>query len=784
MIRYTRIFLLCLTIQCIALHVHGLPGHQDAKLFIHFDKTIYSNNEVAWFTGYLLNASSEEIVKHEVLSVALIRDADSTVIKQDKYLIEKGLALGCMLLPDSIAPGSYHFLATTNRVSKGIPDVFFQQSIIIKTDLPPAFTARIKLMDEKTTTQIHQVLLAVTTNDARFLPKPLDVSYRYGNLYRKTKTNVSGELLLSVKEQPDLKDPNLYAKINYGKDSSFVNIPLPVSVKRAYVKFYPEGGYLADQLPAVVAWEVRDQHSAMVTLKAELYEDNRIIDTIETDPYGIGRFQLIPKKECTYRVKLLHSAFADSIYPLPNILDHGLSIAISNAAATDTLRATLRTNTQQKVLITISDRAHAYPAIELIVNHTGRKIKLPMSELPTGLHTLTVSDSLGRPLAERMFFARYDPMQRMDLSTDQLVYNQRQKVTLKLNMTGLDTTGLVSIACVQDNRISNRLQTDIGTYNYLSSELSNLPISMNERAFSDLHYVEDILLTRGWRKYSWQENSEKQYDSLSFKLAVKWSGKKLKKPVPVNYIRDNDVGVLVTDNSGSLTIANPILLSPYGRKMILFLAGNYDPANTIEIHDPYTANNKLYSKFIAPELSAIPSSVQNNRVLTLNNNEKVNRLQEVVIKVVDPSIVPESFRIRGVNPCGDYACKNSIINCRNHFGSLQNTQPIVGNIYTLDMGIKGPYIGCGIIDRTKSFKLDTIDPIYTQKEFYVNDFSDPEDTAIVSTLYWNHATVLTPRTQEITFYTSDITGKFRVVVQGISNSDVLFGQYYFEVKAK
>jgi len=78
----------------------------------------------------------------------------------------------------------------------------------------------------------------------------------------------------------------------------------------------------------------------------------------------------------------------------------------------------------------------------------------------------------------------------------------------------------------------------------------------------------------------------------------------------------------------------------------------------------------------------------------------------------------------------------------------------------------------------------SLDPIYTQKAYYVNEFSDPQETALVSTIYWSHAQVLTPKTKEISFYTSDITGKFRVIVQGISDTDVLFGQQYFEVRTK
>jgi hypothetical protein len=75
-------------------------------------------------------------------------------------------------------------------------------------------------------------------------------------------------------------------------------------------------------------------------------------------------------------------------------------------------------------------------------------------------------------------------------------------------------------------------------------------------------------------------------------------------------------------------------------------------------------------------------------------------------------------------------------------------------------------------------------PIYTKKEFYVDAHAEPLEPAFESTLYWNHGLILGRAAKELEFYTGDITGKFRIVVQGMSTTDVLYGQYTIEVKAK
>ena len=65
----------------------------------------------------------------------------------------------------------------------------------------------------------------------------------------------------------------------------------------------------------------------------------------------------------------------------------------------------------------------------------------------------------------------------------------------------------------------------------------------------------------------------------------------------------------------------------------------------------------------------------------------------------------------------------------------------------------------------------------------MNEYQDKLEPAFVSTLYWNHGVLLNSKDQEFTFYTGDITGKFRIVVQGMSNTDLIYGQQFFEVKS-
>lgn len=234
------------------IYLHNL-AHPSPAIFVHFDKTIYTNNETVWFTGYLLKCSMKELAENQVLSVALVRDIDSTIVKQDKYAIENGFSYGSMVLPDTMITGNYHFQVTTNRVRKGIPEAVFIQPVIIKTNIEPAFNASFRFLESNQKSRSKTLVLSVTSRDFRFLPKPAEIVYKYGKVIRKAKTNASGEVIFSLDEQPDLADPNVYAKIKYKKDSSFINMPFPVTKRKATVRFYPEGGNMIESLPGYIA---------------------------------------------------------------------------------------------------------------------------------------------------------------------------------------------------------------------------------------------------------------------------------------------------------------------------------------------------------------------------------------------------------------------------------------------------------------------------------------------------------------------------------------------------
>jgi hypothetical protein len=762
----------------------------NASFFVHFDKNVYTNNETIFFTGYLIKGSRSNADQHKIMAATLIRDADSAIILTDKFLMEKGIGFGSVTLPDSILTGNYHVLVYTDRLINGNPEAVFAQSITLKTNIQPPLKANIKLSESEVTGQKNQVLISVTSKDDRFLIKPTKISYVYGNTKKIAKTDVSGQLLVELPPQANSLDPNLYMKLVNEKDSAFLSLTIPQKKRTAIVSFYPEGGNMVSGLPATIGWEVKDRQQMPIALKAHLFKNNNPIDTIETNSYGIGKFRIVPDTKSVYSIKLLHSGLADSIYLLPKALDKGVVMTVSNAIVQDTVNLIFKTNSHRRFTLLVHNYKEDFVNIPFDMEYNNKSIKIPLNDVPKGLLTITLLDSLDRPLAERLIFAHYDLDDKISISTDAKTYKPREKVTVKFKLN-TDDQAVVSIAAVQDNRLELKKMNDIVSYSYILNELQNLPVNLKGNPMKDNGYLADVLLVKGWRRYTWQDlqkvtakDTLLKTDSLQVTgLVTTRMKKKITVPINISALGDNETRFLTTSADGSFDFKNSQLIFEPGKKMYLFSYDKNKEPQVIEQFNSFIKMDRKLAGSISFQQNYLPSTLANNTDLVIKSNEKVTRLAEVKITAkkdesltMYEGIAQEGFP--GRNACGDYVCRMNLLNCPNHRLSSDNTQPVKGVKYA---NMYYPYKGCIIVtkDQKKYFELSGL---HWEKEFYHDSYSNLQEPALLSTVYWNYAaTLISGQDTEFSFYTTDITGKFRIVVQGISNRDVVYGEHFFEV---
>lgn len=748
------------------------------NLFVHFDKNVYSSNETIWFSGYLVQAS--DIRSHRIMSVSLIKESDNKVVLEDRFIMQNGFAFGNFILPDSIVVGNYRLLAITDHTINKLPEVSFTQPITIKSALEPPFKASMKLMqaDGKS----NKVMISATTADNRFLAKPASVSYSYGSTKKNISTDASGQAIVTLPVLENLEDPNLYVKLGYDKDSTFLNMPITQPKGSPEVKFYPEGGNIVNGLINNIGWEAKDRQKKPVAAKAYLYKNNIAIDTIKTNVYGLGTFKIFAEEGAKYTLKIASNTLNDTLFTLPKAFNDGITLNITNAVATDTIKISLRAKRAQQLGIRIHNFRESYLYTKFDMQPGTKTLKIPLAQVPKGLASLTITNADGQPLAERIFFAHYDNTEKISISSDKTIYGAREKVNLKLKLKNINENAVVSVAVVQDNRMEFGKITDIESHTYLNNELANIPINVKGSTYKDQKYLEQLLLIKGWRRYQWQDmnkitsaDTTQNYMNLLYTGTVTKGKKPLTKAIDVGAMGDEKIRLITTTETGIFDFNTPQLYTASGKKMFMFLNKNNDGSHKFSISNQLLETSQALAKVSSSDEKPPLITLSDNSDLFIKSNEKSIRLKEVTISGNAKS------GGSGPNACGDYVCPYGILNCRNHYGDPNNRQPVQGETYKIN-GQSLVYQGCNVTDESIFFKAEGI---HIHKEFYIDDYKDPLEPAYFSTIYWNYGTVLNKdKETSIDFYTSDIVGKYRVVIQGITQNQVIFNEKFFEVKRK
>lgn len=102
------------------------------KVFLHLDKPYYATGDDIWFKGYLvdgLNLSLDSSISR-VMYVELM-NADHKLIERHMLPIPEGIANGDFHLPDSLPQGNYLVRAYTNYMKNTGEDFFFTKEISV-----------------------------------------------------------------------------------------------------------------------------------------------------------------------------------------------------------------------------------------------------------------------------------------------------------------------------------------------------------------------------------------------------------------------------------------------------------------------------------------------------------------------------------------------------------------------------------------------------------------------------------------------------------------------------
>ena len=123
--------------------------HLEEKLFLHTDKTVYLSNEICWFKIYNVDGLFNLPLSLSSIAYVEVLDNQSKAVIQEKVDLQNGAGAGSLKISGKIASGNYTLRAYTNWMKNYSSDFFFQKNItIINTEKEQGAVSNIPIQEE------------------------------------------------------------------------------------------------------------------------------------------------------------------------------------------------------------------------------------------------------------------------------------------------------------------------------------------------------------------------------------------------------------------------------------------------------------------------------------------------------------------------------------------------------------------------------------------------------------------------------------------------------------
>ncbi|MBC5994660.1 hypothetical protein [Pontibacter cellulosilyticus] len=101
------------------------------KLFLHIDRPAYACGETIWFKVYNLDGTLHKPLGISKVAYVEVLDVSQSPVLQAKVALKEGTGSGSFVLPVTLSSGNYTVRAYTNWMKNFSPELFFEQPITI-----------------------------------------------------------------------------------------------------------------------------------------------------------------------------------------------------------------------------------------------------------------------------------------------------------------------------------------------------------------------------------------------------------------------------------------------------------------------------------------------------------------------------------------------------------------------------------------------------------------------------------------------------------------------------
>lgn len=784
-------------------------NYPEEKITLITDKSTYKPGEKIWFKALITNNTNEHLFLSKGLSFKLF-DRKGNLIINDTYLIDNGSVSGASLIPSKTLPGEYMLFAYSSWMENGSVKDIFRKTIRVATENPSNFNIQIST-DKKFYNPEDTVNIEISTTD--FDGDPISNATITLKLIVKNKTqtlaaktNGAGQAQFNFiypnGENTTPVKAECTAKTEVGLSNTRIYIyPEPQKLK---VSFATSGNKLVINCRSLLLVQLADQYGNPYPAEGDIINSaNETIGHIKTDEEGMGATSITPKSNSKLFFKLKNKSFE-----LPAIVEQGASINLIKKNQ-DSALVKIETNgiSDQKGLniIAISQNKTFYSV--QIPSKKQAIVTIPVNEIKSDKCIILLVDNSKKIISLLPFYIGNDRV-KLDISTDKAVYSLRDKANVKINCEN-GIKGIFTIAVSSENENSyNLIKSNRIDYSLLFKEELNhwqkiITNLIDKKEYTSKDGLQGVVLDK--KSNPIKNANVKMFNPSTFKLTqintdtLGW----FEEPYVTRDIHDMYISISATSENNNPK-SKVYLLNKFEVK--LFTLINHNP----ELLNPAYKVFPDVNEHILPNLSIIEE--QQNTIDNIYKNDDLEKKQILssnrslldAIAMIKPyKIINGKITFRAPGTYGDVEGAMFVID-----GALMGAN-IPTYLHTYDIDDIKIYTNPAEVSRYSSFaeaiiEIKTKDgrkenampqniegmslikgykkPETYQAVEYISNSAKEKDTR--TSLLWipeNNCENANEKT--FTFYTSDIKGKFKGVVFGLTqNGQAIIGNTSFIVK--
>ncbi|WKN32323.1 TonB-dependent receptor plug domain-containing protein [Porifericola rhodea] len=336
----------------------------------------------------------------------------------------------------------------------------------------------------------------------------------------------------------------------------------------ADLQFFPEGGDWVAGIHTRLAFKAIDKQGKSVDARGEIVdaEGNSIL-SFETTHEGMGAVEFIPEAGKNYTAVVSLADGSQEKYVLPQVKNQGYGLRVKEYADAEFIQVNIHTKGEgaSPLLLAVVGNDKLLHTEKVMLEGESQIVKLAKNDLPAGINRITLSDTQGQPLAERLVFLHPEKQLQLKISTHEPDYLQREQVKLSIetfDAEGKPVAANLSMAVTDEELVpEDQEKRSLNAHLLLSSELKG-HIEQPDYYFKDINAEKKealslVMMTHGWRRFNWYEELPQITQNRKNALSVdgkleKDNGTPVENGEVILYVKDQPDIFLVeeTDKNG------------------------------------------------------------------------------------------------------------------------------------------------------------------------------------------------------------------------------------------